>query len=131
MLLRQLISEWVCGQCSAEPCVCESHHFDEGVMTVFGKSGNKVVRKYRCTSGSRKGRVVAKAATCNAPKNVKASNTLKRTRRSKGSALDIKRSRTNRSTVASQRVRKANISAKRHSATTRNTAGKRRRKIRK
>ena len=103
----------------------------EGVMTVFGKSGGKVVRKYRCTSGSRKGRLVAKAATCSAPKNVKASVTLKKTRRSKGSALDVKRSRTKRSTVASQRVRKANISAKRHAATRRDTAGKRRRKIRK
>ena len=42
---------------------------DEGITTVFGKSGNKTVRKYRCTSGPRKGRIVAKAATCGAPKN--------------------------------------------------------------
>jgi len=60
----------------------------EGVITVFGHGkggGTKghTVRKYRCTTGPRKGRVVAKAATCNAPKNMKASNTLKRTRRAK------------------------------------------------
>jgi hypothetical protein len=45
---------------------------EEGVTTIFGKSGNKTVRKYRCTSGTRKGRIVAKPATCNAPKNMKA-----------------------------------------------------------
>jgi hypothetical protein len=53
----------------------------EGVTTVFGhgKGGGTrghTVRKYRCTTGPRKGRVVAKAATCNAPKNVKASHGL-------------------------------------------------------
>ena len=48
---------------------------EEGVTTIFGKTGNKTVRKYRCTSGTRKGRIVAKPATCNAPKNMKASNT--------------------------------------------------------
>ena len=36
---------------------------DEGATPIFGKSGNKVVRKYRCTSGSRKGRIVAKPGT--------------------------------------------------------------------
>ena len=98
----------------------------EGVMTVFGKSGNKIVKKYRCTSGTRKGRIVAKAATCNAPKNVKASVTLKKTRRAKGKTVDIKRSRTKKTNVASQRVRRANISAKRHAPKKRN-----RRRIRK
>lgn len=80
----------------------------EGVTTVFGTSKGKTVRKYRCTSGSRKGRVVAKAATCNAPKNMKASNTLKKTRRTKGSSIDIKRRRTKRTSPSTRRLKKLN-----------------------
>ena len=64
----------------------------EGATPIFGKTGNKVVRKYRCTSGSRKGRIVAKPGTCTAPKNVKAMTTMKKTRRSKGATVSIKSS---------------------------------------
>jgi hypothetical protein len=90
----------------------------EGVATVFGhkkRSGTKghVARKYRCTSGPRKGRVVAKAATCNAPKKMSASNTLKRTRRSKGSTIDIKRSRTFRTSPTTKRLAKVNTGRRR------------------
>tara|TARA_B110000503_G_scaffold128364_1_gene199269 strand:- start:1230 stop:1541 length:312 start_codon:yes stop_codon:yes gene_type:complete len=85
----------------------------EGVTTIFGKKGNKVVRKYRCTSGTRKGRIVAKAATCNAPKNVKASNTLKKTRRSKGSVISTKSSRTKRTNPASQKLKRLNTGKRR------------------
>jgi|TARA_R110000764_G_C10927246_1_gene374597 hypothetical protein len=80
----------------------------EGVTTIFGKTGNKTVRKYRCTSGTRKGRIVAKPATCNAPKNMKASNTLKKTRRSKGKTISIKSTRTKRTNPASQRLKRLN-----------------------
>lgn len=111
MRITELITEWVCGDCYAEPCQCES--LAEGITTVFGKKGNKTVRKYRCTSGSRKGRIVAKAATCNAPKNVKASVTLKKTRRAKGKTVDIKRSRTKRTNPASQKLKRLNIGKRR------------------
>ena len=43
----------------------------EAATTIYGRSKGKVTRKYRCTSGTRKGRIVAKAATCNAPTNIK------------------------------------------------------------
>lgn len=85
----------------------------EGVTTIFGKKGSKTVRKYRCTSGSRKGRIVAKAATCNAPKNVKASRTLAKTRRSKGKSISIKSSRTKRTNPASQKLRRLNTGRRR------------------
>lgn len=111
MRITELITEWVCGNCYAEPCQCES--LAEGITTVFGKKGNKTVRKYRCTSGSRKGRIVAKAATCNAPKNVKASNTLKKTRRSKGKTISIKSTRTKRTNPTSKRLTKLNIGRRR------------------
>lgn len=109
MLLRQLINEWVCGGCYADPCQCET--IDEGVRTVFGHGTKKkkgAVRKYRCTHGPRKGRVVAKASTCNAPMNVKASNTLKKTRRAKGKTTDIKRTRTGRTSPTTRRLARIN-----------------------
>ena len=88
----------------------------EGVATVFGHGKKKqtskgtghVARKYRCTSGPRKGRIVAKAATCNAPKKMSASNTLKKTRRSKGRSIDIKRSRTGRTSPTTQKLKRIN-----------------------
>jgi hypothetical protein len=84
----------------------------EGVALVYGKKGNKVTKKYRCTSGSRKGRIVAKPSTCTAPKKIGAAQTLKKTRRSKGKTLDIKRSRTKRATSSSRRVATINKARK-------------------
>lgn len=85
----------------------------EGVRSVFGHGKSKgtkghTVRKYRCTHGPRKGRVVAKAATCNAPINVRKSNQLKKTRRAKGKTVDIKRSRTGRTSPTTQRLKRIN-----------------------
>ena len=81
---------------------------DEGVQTILGKSGNKTVRKYHCTSGTRKGRIVAKPSTCTAAKNVKASRTLKTTRRKKGKSISIKSSRTKRTNPSSIRLKSLN-----------------------
>jgi hypothetical protein len=85
----------------------------EGVSTVFGHGKSNTtkghtVRKYRCTSGPRKGRVVAKAATCNAPKKMGASRTLAKTRRAKGKSIDVKRSRTNRTSPTTQKLKRIN-----------------------
>lgn len=80
----------------------------EGATSIFGRSGNKTVRKYRCTSGSRKGRIVAKASTCTAPRNVAASNTLKKTKRSKQSTMSVKSSRTKRANPYSSRLKNIN-----------------------
>lgn len=86
---------------------------DEGATPIFGKTGNKVVRKYRCTSGSRKGRIVAKPGTCTAPKNVKAMTTMKKTRRSKGATVSIKSNRTKRTSPASQKLKRLNVGSRR------------------
>ena len=47
---------------------------------VWAKSGQKVVRKYRCTSGQRKGRVVKMASQCFAAPNIAARIRLKKTK---------------------------------------------------
>lgn len=80
----------------------------ESYVAIFGKSGNKVVRKYRCTSGSKKGRIVAKPATCTTPINVRKSKTLARTKASKGSSIKAKTKITKRSNPSSIRIRKSN-----------------------
>jgi hypothetical protein len=82
----------------------------EGAVPTFAKSGNKTTRKYRCTTGSRKGRVVAKASTCSAPTNVKAATTLKRTKAKKSASMSVKTRRTKSANPASIRTRRANKS---------------------
>jgi hypothetical protein len=46
----------------------------EGALQIAGRRGGKIVRKYRCTTGSRKGRIVAKPETCNKPKEQEVSH---------------------------------------------------------
>jgi hypothetical protein len=75
---------------------------------VWAKSGKKVVRKYRCGSGSRKGRVVAKISQCYAAPNVKKRMQLKRTKARLGGRMARKARRTKRINPASIRVRSLN-----------------------
>lgn len=80
------------------------------ITTILGKSGNKASRKYRCTSGPRKGRIVAKASTCTAPLNVKKSAKMKSTRRAKKSLQAVRTARTKRTNPVSKRVAMTNKS---------------------
>jgi len=81
---------------------------EEAVKTAFGRKGSSITRKYRCTSGSRKGRTVAKPSTCNAPKNIKASTSLKRTKARLGGKMKAFRSRTMRSSGQSKSIQRLN-----------------------
>ena len=85
----------------------------EGVTPIFGRSGNKTVRKYRCTSGSRRGRIVAKPSTCTAPVNVKAKQTMKATRSKKRSTISAKTKITKRTNPSTQRLKKYNVGRRR------------------
>lgn len=62
----------------------------EGWKPVWGRGKKGVVRRYRCTDGKKKGRVVAKPSTCNTAVSVSKSTTLKKTRRTRGKAQAIK-----------------------------------------
>jgi|TARA_R110000796_G_scaffold47966_5_gene114949 hypothetical protein len=64
----------------------------EGYKQVWGRSSKGVVRKYRCTDGKKKGRVVAKPTTCSTATDQRKSITLKKTRRAKGKVQSIRRS---------------------------------------
>ena len=64
---------------------------------AWAKRGNKVVRKFRCTSGRRKGRIVAKPAQCFAAPDMK-------TKMRKGSLIARKAKKSKRVNPASRRV---------------------------
>ncbi len=75
---------------------------------VWGRRGTNVVRKYRCTSGRRQGRVVAKMAQCFAPLDIKQSNRFKRLKQKIGSKMARKAKRTKRVNPASRRLKAMN-----------------------
>jgi len=77
-------------------------HLDE--KQVWAKSGQKVVRKFRCTGGPRKGRVVAQIAQCFAAPDVKKRNRFKITKARLGPRIARKARRTKRINPASRRV---------------------------
>lgn len=68
---------------------------------IWGRRGKKLVRKYRCMSGQRKGRIVAKMAQCYAAPNLKARMSLKRTQARLGPRIARKAKRTKRINPAS------------------------------
>jgi len=85
----------------------------EGFVQAWGrKPGGKMVRRYRCTSGKKKGRVVAKPSTCATAVSPKKSAVLKRTKQIRGAAQNVKRKITMRRPT-STRIRSANRGRKR------------------
>lgn len=75
---------------------------------VYGKRGNKVVRKFRCTVGKRKGRVVSEPSQCSKPIDLKKRFTLKKTKARMGSRITKKAQRTKRLNPASRILRQLN-----------------------
>ena len=75
---------------------------------VWGRSGKKVVRKYRCTSGLRKGRTVSKMSQCFAAPNIKKKIKMKQTQARLGKKMARKARRTKRINPASKRVQSLN-----------------------
>ena len=72
---------------------------------IWGRKGTSVVRKYRCTSGQRKGRIVAKPDQCFKPINIKARIRMRRLRSQKGAVMVRRAKRTKRTNPASRRLR--------------------------
>jgi len=78
------------------------------VKNVWSRKGTKNVRKYRCTSGVRKGRVMSSPAACNAPVNIHKSATFKQTKKRKLGSIKIKSALTRRSNPAAKRLKTLN-----------------------
>tara|TARA_S200000501_G_scaffold347103_1_gene361183 strand:- start:233 stop:520 length:288 start_codon:yes stop_codon:yes gene_type:complete len=75
---------------------------------IWGRKGNQVVRKYRCTSGRRKGRIVSNPAQCFKAIDVKKRMTLKRTKAKMGTRMARRAQRTKRINPASRRLKNLN-----------------------
>ena len=75
---------------------------------IWGRRGKKVVRKYRCTTGQRRGRIVAQIAQCFASPNIKAKLQMKRTRARLGARMSRKAKRTKRTNPASIALKRLN-----------------------
>ena len=80
---------------------------------IWARSGKKVVRKYRCTQGPRKGRIVKKMAQCFAAPDVKARIRMKKTRARSGGKMMRKARRTKRINPVSRRVQALNKAGRR------------------
>ena len=85
----------------SEEEVCEAR-------MAWARKGNKIVRKYRCTSGPRKGRVVSNPTQCSKPIDMKKRMQLKRTKAKMGSRLKRKSARTKRTNPASKLLKRLN-----------------------
>jgi peptidoglycan hydrolase-like protein with peptidoglycan-binding domain len=79
---------------------------------VWAKSGSKVVRKYRCMTGKRKGRVVKQPSQCFAAPDIKKRIMLKKTKARLGSRMARKAKRTKRTNPTSKRVAQMNKSSR-------------------
>lgn len=75
---------------------------------AWARTGKKVVRKYRCTSGARKGRIVSNAAQCGKPIDMKKRQTLKKTKARLGGMMKRKAKKTKRVNPASKRLKTMN-----------------------
>lgn len=91
------------------------HEFIEPLdeKQIWARSGKKVVRKYRCTSGQRKGRIVAAPAQCFAAPDVKKRIKMKQTKARLGARMARKARRTKKYNPASRRVQSLNKASRR------------------
>jgi hypothetical protein len=75
---------------------------------VWARKGKQIARKFRCTVGNRKGRVVSNPSQCFAPVDLKKRYTLKRTKARHGAKMARKAKRTKKFSAASRMVRQLN-----------------------
>jgi len=80
---------------------------------VWARKGQKVVRKYRCTGGQRKGRIVSKPAQCFAVLDLKKRVKMKQTKARLGPRMARKARRTKKYNPASRRIQSLNKAARR------------------
>jgi len=82
--------------------------FTEAVNTAWKRQSGKNVRKFRCKSGPRKGRVMASPASCNAPFKAGKSANLKKTKAKLGNKAAFRSKLTRRRDPNSRRLKRLN-----------------------
>jgi len=75
---------------------------------VWARKGSKLVRKFRCSVGQRKGRVVSDPSQCSKPIDLKKRLTLRKTKAKMGARIAKKANRTKRMNPASKAVQRLN-----------------------
>ena len=75
---------------------------------VWARKGSSIVRKYRCTGGSRKGRVVSSPTQCFKAIDLKKRVNLKKTKARLGAKMARKAKRTKRVNPASKLLKRLN-----------------------
>ena len=75
---------------------------------AWGRRGNQVVRKYRCTIGRLKGKTVSTPGACFAAPDIKNRIKLKMTKAKLGSKMARKSKRTKRVNPVSKRIQALN-----------------------
>lgn len=75
---------------------------------VYSRVGDKLVKKYRCTKGRRKGRVVSTIQQCNAPFDIKKRQRMRKLQKQKGNVMALRRERTKRVNPISKQVARLN-----------------------
>lgn len=80
---------------------------------VWARAGKKLARKYRCSGGSRKGRVVSKMSQCYAAPDIKKRVQMKQTKARLGARMVRKARRTKKFNPVSKRIQSLNKSRRR------------------
>ena len=91
--------------------LAELFHADGEILIegmVFARRGKKIVRRYRCTSGPRRGQTVKNAGSCGGSRDAKRRVISKRAYARKGRRILGKRRRTLRLNPISLRVQALN-----------------------
>lgn len=81
----------------------------ESASMAWGKRGNEIVKKYRCLSGPRKGRLVNTPADCAKKLDLTKSRRMKRNIAIKGKKMARKAKRTKRVSPISKQIQKRNL----------------------
>ena len=81
----------------------------ESVVQVWSRTkAGKMVRKYRCTAGPRKGRIVSSPGVCTQPKRLSSVMAIKKAKARRGSSMKVKRAFTKRTSAPSVRLGRLN-----------------------
>jgi hypothetical protein len=95
---------------ASEECVSA---IAEGISQIFRRGkGGKLKTGFRCTSGSRRGRIVAKPSTCNARLNPVKGAKIRQKRQAKAAQSGVKMAFTKRATAGSKRLKGLQVSKK-------------------
>ena len=95
---------------ASEECVSA---IAEGISQIFRRGkGGKLKTGFRCTSGSRRGRIVAKPSTCNARLNPVKGAKIRLKRQAKAAQSGVKMAFTKRATAGSKRLKGLQVSKK-------------------